>query len=80
MTDGAKRNAPIDAGDLVRVVRGEPDEAELAALVAGIIAAAAALGEPEPESVEPQPWSDHARRLGAGLHPGSSTWRWSEHR
>lgn len=72
-------DARIDASDLVRVVRGDPDEEELAALVAGIIAAAASLPVDEPEQVELPPWTDHGRRVGAGLHPGRTTWRWSLH-
>lgn len=68
---------PIDAGEVVRVVRGEPDEVELAALVAGIIAAAASLGVEHPDDVELPAWTDHARRLGAPLLPGPDTWRWS---
>lgn len=69
----------VDASDLVRVVRGEPDEEELAALVAGIIAYAASLHAPEPEATRLPPWNDHARRLRAGAHPGPSSWRWSFH-
>lgn len=70
-------DAGIDASDLVRVVRGDPDEEELAALVAGIIAAAANLREEEPEQVPMPPWTEHSRRLGAGLHPGPTAWSWS---
>ncbi len=82
MTDisALEPDALIDASDLVRVVRGDPDEEELAALVAGIIAAAASLREEEPEHVELPPWTDHGRRLGAGRHPGPTSWRWSMHR
>ncbi len=69
----------IDASDLVRVVRGDPDEAELAALVAGIMAVAAALHEPEAGVVHLPPWTDHARRVGASAAPGPTTWRWSLH-
>lgn len=64
---------------MVRVVRGEPDDSELAALVAGIVSAQQA-GEPEDESEAPSsvPWADHARRLGGQL-PGAGVWRWSLH-
>ena len=66
--------------DLVRVVRGEPDEEELAALVAGILAVAAAAAPAEPEPDATAPWADHGRRLlGATARPGSNTWRWSLH-
>ena len=71
------------SGDLsaaeLRVVRGTPDDVELAALVAGIVAARAArdvgMAAPEPRS----PWADHARRLQHTPLPGPSTWRWSLH-
>ena len=69
----------IDASDLVRVVRGDPDEEELAALVAGIIAMAASLQEHEPAVVHLPPWTDHGRRLGAPPAPGPTAWRWSLH-
>ncbi len=66
--------------DLVRVVRGEPDEEELAALVAGILAVAAAAAPSEPEPETAAPWADHGRRLrGATATPGPGTWRWSLH-
>jgi hypothetical protein len=73
--------ATIDvASDLVRVVRGEPDEEELAALVAGILAVAAASAPAEPEPDAAAPWADHGRRLlGSTARPGASTWRWSLH-
>ena len=78
---GSIAEAPegVDASDLVRVVRGDPDEEELAALVAGIIAVAASLHEPEAEIVHLPPWRDHARRLNVGFVPGPTTWRWSLH-
>lgn len=70
----------------VRVVRGAPDEWEVAALVAGLAAAAA----PElPEDAAPvDEWTSRIRGLrGTGGataassghfgHPGADTWRWS---
>lgn len=71
---------PVPANELVRVVRGDPDEVELAALVAGLFAAAAGLAADETEPAEQPPWSDHARRLGAAPAPGPSAWRWSARR
>ncbi len=71
------RDVVIDASDLLRVVRGEPDEMELAALVAGIMAAAGSIASSEPEAASPAPWSDHARRLGVPPRPGPDGWRWS---
>lgn len=67
----------VPANELVRVVRGEPDEVELAALVAGIFAAVAGAPDEGAAVAGPAPWSDHARRLGAGPAPGPGAWRWS---
>ncbi|MGA8117465.1 MAG: acyl-CoA carboxylase epsilon subunit [Actinocatenispora sp.] len=58
---------------MLRVVRGEPTDDELAALVAVLAARAAA---PAPE--EPRPsslWRDHAARLGVPPAPGPLAWR-----
>ncbi len=64
----------------LRVVRGTPDEAELAALVAGVVAMAAA------ESDEPEPWAptsawmDRSRTMRGARHAlplarGNAAWR-----
>ncbi|MEE6289326.1 acyl-CoA carboxylase subunit epsilon [Georgenia sp. MJ173] len=63
---------------MVRVVRGVPDDIELAALVAGIAASHAAATESPTEAPLVTPWNDHGRRLGHH-RPGPSTWRWSLH-
>jgi hypothetical protein len=68
----------------VRVVRGEPDDVELAALVAGLAAGAAAHAH---VPVERDSREVHARRrwreAGAPsrrpLEPGVDVWRWSAH-
>jgi hypothetical protein len=62
----------------VRVVRGTPDDVELAALVAGLVAAA--VHEDAPEDEPPAAWSDRARGLRgarAQWHRGPDAWRWS---
>lgn len=69
----------VAVGDVVRVVRGDPDEVELAALVAGILAAAAGMAAQEAAPVEPPPWTDPARRFDGAVRPGPSAWRWSLH-
>jgi hypothetical protein len=72
----------------VRVVRGQPDDVEVAALVAGLAAVAAA--RPEPEDAAPlDEWTNRARSLRgngaataknfggrAGRH-NADAWRWS---
>ena len=75
-----------EAGDLtaaaLRVVHGEPDDDELAALVAGIVAARAAAddedGAGSADGSGPA-WSDYGRRLGDRHTPGATTWQWSLH-
>ncbi|WP_036965288.1 acyl-CoA carboxylase epsilon subunit [Promicromonospora kroppenstedtii] len=72
----------------VRVVRGEPDDVEVAALVAGLAAVAAAGTEPE-DAAPLEEWTNRSRVLRgngaataknfggrAGRHNADS-WRWS---
>ena len=60
-------------GPVLRVVRGDPSEEELAALVTLLTAraASAAADRPQPRSA----WADPARRLRAPLAPGPGAWR-----
>ncbi|MCL3862430.1 acyl-CoA carboxylase epsilon subunit [Actinotalea sp. K2] len=67
----------------VQVVRGAPDDDELAALVAGLAANAAnghdqARGHDHEEAARSghRRWRDGAERL-APLTPGPDAWRWS---
>ncbi|WAL64957.1 acyl-CoA carboxylase subunit epsilon [Amycolatopsis cynarae] len=58
----------------LRIVRGAPDEVELAALTAVVTAAASAQpgqGAPRRRSN----WADRARLLRAPLRPGEGAWR-----
>lgn len=62
----------------LRVVRGAPSEAELAAVVASITALQAAVDDAPPAdaSVRPSAWSDRARvTRGAGGLTGARGWR-----
>lgn len=72
----------------VRVVRGQPDDVEVAALVAGL--AAVAADSPEPEDAAPlDEWINHARVLrgngaataknfgGRSGRHNADAWRWS---
>ena len=58
---------------LLRVVRGEPDDAELAALIA-VVSAASAGAAPEAEP-EPSAWRDRARLVRGPLPHGPGAWR-----
>ncbi len=65
----------------LRVVRGEPDEAELAALVAGMVAYASANERDEDPGSPTSAWMDRSRtlrglRVGV-LGKGDSAWRHS---
>jgi hypothetical protein len=59
---------------LLRVVRGEPDDAELVALTAVVLGMAAA---PQAEPAQPQPsaWADRASALRRTLPHGPGAWR-----
>jgi hypothetical protein len=64
----------------VRVVRGAPDDVELAALVAGLLASTSGP-LPDPDPAAPGGWADRSRLLRGSepvrRSPGS--WRWSLH-
>ncbi|MDT8909509.1 acyl-CoA carboxylase epsilon subunit [Amycolatopsis sp. PS_44_ISF1] len=61
---------------LLRVVRGNPDDAELAALTA-VVAAASAASAPNPPAPAHRTswWNHHTTRLRAPLSPGDGAWR-----
>lgn len=55
------------------IVRGEPSDAELAALIAALAAVANAAAA-EPPALR-SAWADPAHRLRTPLHPGPNAWR-----
>jgi Acyl-CoA carboxylase epsilon subunit len=62
----------------LHVVRGAPDDVELAALVAGIMAATS--NAPADDVAAPHSaWTDRRRQLRPqpAPAPGADTWRWS---
>ncbi|MBU4214716.1 MAG: acyl-CoA carboxylase subunit epsilon [Actinobacteria bacterium] len=70
----------IDSAPQVRVVRGAPDDLELAALVAGLLASTSGP-LPDPDPAAPGGWADRSRLL-RGFGParrGADSWRWSLH-
>jgi Acyl-CoA carboxylase epsilon subunit len=62
---------------LFRVVRGEPSDAEVAALTVALAAAAEGAADARRTRATPPRdlWSDPAARLRAPLHPGPGAWR-----
>jgi Acyl-CoA carboxylase epsilon subunit len=62
----------------VHVVRGVPDDVELAALVAGL--AAVTVPDDDHATAPGAAWTDRSRAMRgprAGLRPGPDSWRWS---
>ncbi|WIX79748.1 acyl-CoA carboxylase subunit epsilon [Amycolatopsis carbonis] len=59
---------------LLRVVRGNPDDAELAALTAVVAAVAAASGGSPAPQRRTSWWNDRATRLSTTPHPGDGAW------
>ncbi|WP_420114659.1 acyl-CoA carboxylase subunit epsilon [Pseudactinotalea sp.] len=69
-----------EVAGLVRVVRGDVDEEELAALVAGIVAARmASSGEEVDDGSRTSVWADPRRRWGVPRGTQRAAWRWSTH-
>jgi hypothetical protein len=63
---------------VLRIVRGEPSDAELAALLAVLAAGSGAPAAAAPEA--PSAWRDRAALLRKPLHPGPGAWRASARR
>jgi Acyl-CoA carboxylase epsilon subunit len=68
-------STPEERRALFRVVSGDPDDAELAALTAVLAVAAAA--SPEAPAGQPSAWNDRAAHLRAPLPVGPHAWRTS---
>ncbi|HET7174327.1 MAG TPA: acyl-CoA carboxylase subunit epsilon [Nocardioidaceae bacterium] len=64
--------APAAEPALLRVIKGAPTDAELAALV-GVIAGLRTTARPAPRPRSP--WSAPARRVRPRLAPGPGAWR-----
>ncbi len=66
----------------VRVVRGEPSEEEIVALIAGLVTMSAATAEPEEQIRQRHRWQDPARTMAISSYTragsrGPDEWRWS---
>jgi hypothetical protein len=68
--------SPAERRAAFRVVRGEPSDAELAALTVVLAAPASQASAPAPPAGRDR-WSDPAARFRTPLHPGPGAWRWS---
>ena len=65
-------STPEERRALFRVVRGEPDDAEVAALT--VVLAALAADAPAPAKAA-SPWTDRAAHLRRPLAVGPDAWR-----
>jgi hypothetical protein len=67
--------SPEQRRALFRVVRGAPDDVEVAALTV-VLAAAASAGTPGPGAARrTSVWTDRQAMLRTQLHPGPGAWR-----
>ncbi|HWO58704.1 MAG TPA: acyl-CoA carboxylase subunit epsilon [Umezawaea sp.] len=65
-------------GPVLRVVRGNPDDEELAALTAVVVSAVASGAAAGGEAVAGRSeWGNPAHRVRSGLVPGPGAWRMS---
>lgn len=63
----------------IKVVKGRPDEEELAALVASLVSAQAANAASQDDGRSTSIWGDPRRRWGVPTTPSRAAWRWSTH-
>ncbi|MDD7916511.1 acyl-CoA carboxylase subunit epsilon [Actinomycetospora callitridis] len=68
--DDATHSRPV-----LRIVRGEPDAAELAALTAVLAAAAGGSDDEAPDPTPTSGWARHVDLVRAPVHPGPGGWR-----
>ncbi|MGH3467964.1 MAG: acyl-CoA carboxylase subunit epsilon [Thermocrispum sp.] len=60
---------------ILRVVRGAPDDVELAALTAALTAATASAAPADDTPAQPSAWADVAPRLRQPPRPGPGAWQ-----
>jgi hypothetical protein len=73
MSDGSE-GAGAGPAPLLRVVRGEPTDEELAALVAVVTAKSAAAAAAAEEPARSQ-WRNRSRNIRPPIGPGPGSWR-----
>ena len=66
----------VSAAAQMRVVRGAPDDLEVAALVAGLVAVASSGTDLPDDAPETGQWVRRSRP-GPALRTGGDSWRWS---
>jgi Acyl-CoA carboxylase epsilon subunit len=68
-----RETTPEERRALFRVVRGEPDDAELVALT--VVLATTSAPAPTPTPTARDRWSDPSVRFRTPLHPGPGAWK-----
>jgi Acyl-CoA carboxylase epsilon subunit len=71
--DAAEEAAP--ARPVLRIVRGEPDAAELAALTAVLAAAGGRRDDDAPDPAPRSGWARHVDLVRGPVQPGPGGWR-----
>ena len=67
--------ATTPARPVLRIVRGEPDAAEIAALTAVLAAAGGGGGDEAPDTTPRSGWARHVDLVRGPVHPGPGGWR-----
>ena len=73
MSEEAEDSAP--SRPVLRIVRGEPDAAELAALTAVLAAAGGGSDDEAPDPTPTSGWARHVDLVRGPVHPGPGGWR-----
>ena len=71
---GSEDEETAPARPILRIVRGEPDAAEIAALTA-VLAAAGGGDDDAPDATPPSSWARHDDLVRGPVHPGPGGWR-----
>ncbi|HEX2177554.1 MAG TPA: acyl-CoA carboxylase subunit epsilon [Nocardioidaceae bacterium] len=66
---------PGSARPVLRIVKGDATDAEIAALVAVLSARAAATAAAETPAPRRSEWAGHERRMRRPVHPSAGGWR-----
>lgn len=80
MSEGGKYSGGETPPEFVRIVKGDPTETELAALVASLLAAQVANTDARDDGTRSSVWADPRRRWGVPTTPNRAAWRWSTQR
>jgi hypothetical protein len=75
VSDDPEDDQQAPARPLLRIVRGEPDAAEIAALTAVLAAAGGGAADEAPDPTPTSGWARHIDLVRGPVHPGPGGWR-----